>query len=52
VKSFQNKMTYDSGFSSLALVGSVGPITDLHPSTASSRESTMKYVGPLLTQQR
>ena len=40
---------YDCGFSSLALFGSVGPINDLHPSTAFSRDSTINNVGPLLT---
>ena len=41
------KVTYDSGSCSLALLGSVSPISDLQPSTAPSRDNTMKYVGPL-----
>ncbi len=42
------KDTYDSGASSLAMLGSVGPNNDRQPSTASSFDKTINNVGPLI----
>ena len=44
--------TYELGASSLAWVGSVGPISCRQPSTAPSLDSTMNIVGPLHNSQQ
>ena len=42
-----SRLTYESGATSKACSGSVGPISAFQPVTASSLVSTMNRVGPL-----